>query len=156
MRLRSRDLNIFPGVGWGSGGKAAKQAEPLPYFLLIPVGDTGEGPTASPVAACRQVQVHRADRMVSPNIPCRGWVGTGQVGLQRALQAKARSMTPHGTGAWNRAGAGEMMTEAEVGWVERFCGGVGGSPPMKPSWENSRIIQSSEGCWRAKFFMVLR
>lgn len=53
-----------------------------------------------------------------------------------------------------------MMTEAEVGWMEIFWlgqrGREGGGTPMKPSWENSRIIQSSEGCWSAKFFMVLR
>lgn len=28
--------------------------------------------------------------------------------------------------------------------------------PMKPSWENSRIIQSSEASWSAKFFIVLK
>lgn len=27
---------------------------------------------------------------------------------------------------------------------------------MKPSWENSRIIHSSDGCCRAKFFMVVK
>lgn len=38
----------------------------------------------------------------------------------------------------------------------KTCPGLTPDPPMKPSWENSRIIQSSSGCCRAKFFMVVK
>lgn len=63
----------------------------------------------------------------------RAGLGPWEVLIQRALAARLTS----------------KVLGLRRGWHRR-------SLPIKPNCENSRIIQSSEGCWRAKFFIVLK